>query len=120
MLTGLGFHKTPYDGHGARRAQVVGYPSKSLALVLGDAGARGGVEPVLILRSDSNVEDLAGRATAISGHVGFACMAGLHSKARERMCCHSARCRCRPSAKPRVRHWASHAACAVAGMPAYM
>ena len=48
--------------HGAWRAQVVGYPSKSAALVLGDAGARGGVEPVLILRSDSNVEDLAGRA----------------------------------------------------------
>ena len=41
---------------------MVGYPSKSAALVLSDAGARGGVEPVLILRSDSNVEDLAGRA----------------------------------------------------------
>jgi len=40
----------------------VGFPSKSLALVLGDAAARGGVEPVLIFRSDSNLEDQAGRA----------------------------------------------------------
>ena len=51
--------------HGAWCAQVVGYPSKSAALVLGDAGARGGVEPVLILRSDSNVEDLAGHARSV-------------------------------------------------------
>ena len=45
--------------------QVVGYPSKSAALVLADPGTRNGVEPVLILRSDSNVEDLAGRAPAL-------------------------------------------------------
>lgn len=66
QLCCLALHLPPHAWlglrYGAWHAQVVGYPSKSAALVLGDAGARGGMEPVLILRSDSSVEDLAGRA----------------------------------------------------------
>ena len=82
--------------HNAWRAQVLGYPSKSAALVLGDAGARGGVEPVLILRSDSNVEDLAGHAAVrcmsfsavccawAATHVSILCVLSCHLSGQAR------------------------------------